>query len=47
MDILLNLNTMLNNDTWHIGTAEVIILFILVVIILFFAYIFSRLLKRK
>jgi|GEM_PF-3764480 len=33
--------------TWTIGTQEIIILSILVLILVFFAVIFSRLLKRK
>lgn len=38
---------MLNNDTWNIGTNEIIIVLILVVILIFFGYLFSKLLKRK
>lgn len=33
--------------TWTIGTEEVIILSILVLILVFFGIVFSRLLKRK
>ncbi len=38
---------MLNNDTWNLGTNEIIILFILIVIVVFFFWLFSKLLKRK
>ncbi len=38
---------MLNNDSWNLGTNEIIILFILIVIVVFFFWLFSKLLKRK
>ena len=38
---------MLNNDSWDLGTNEIIILFILIVIVVFFFWLFSKLLKRK
>ncbi len=38
---------MLNNDTWNLGTNEIIILCILIVIVVFFFWLFSKLLKRK
>ncbi|SDL89153.1 Uncharacterised protein [Sphingobacterium mizutaii] len=38
---------MLNNDSWDLGTNEIIILFILLVIVVFFFWLFSKLLKRK
>ncbi len=37
----------MNNDTWNLGTNEIIIIMILVVIVTFFFWLFSKLLKRK
>jgi len=38
---------MLNNSTWDIGTTEIIILTIMVTILVFSLWFFSKLLKRK
>lgn len=37
----------MNNDTWNLGTNEIIIIMILIVIVTFFFWLFSKLLKRK
>ena len=38
---------MLNNDTWDLGMTEIIILTIMVLLLVFSLWFFSKLLKRK
>lgn len=38
---------MLNNDSWDLGVTEIVILIIMVLILVFSLWFFSKLLKRK